>query len=258
MPAVTHGIGTASTANASTYASAPFTPAAGDLLIVFAIVTASVQNPGILTNSAGITFTKVTSFVKAGSADTLYCFVANALAAAVSQTCTMDVTGDAGTGCIIFVARIAGMTKTGNAAIKQSNGQSNQTAAGTPAPTFTSNCATNNPTLGFIANATNPAGMTPPPNWTEATPDLGYNTPTTGAEYVFRDSGFTATVITWGNASATAFGDIIIELDGARIQTALPIAAAFSSLPQKTLNIVTKIAAAAFSILRNQQCPTSL
>jgi hypothetical protein len=54
--------------------------------------------------------------------------------------------------------------------------------------------------------------MTPPTSWTEDS-DNGYSTPTAGQESVSRVSGFTGTTVTWGGTSATAFGDIIVEID---------------------------------------------
>lgn len=211
MATVTHGVGLAVTTNAATYTTGSFTPAVDDLLLLFAVVTGTVD-AGDVSDSLGGTWTFITNSVKAASADRAYCFIRNALSNGAALTVTMDVTGDNGTGCVIAVARISGMTRTGANASRQSAIQSNQ-AAGTPAPSFPAACLTENATLGFVANATNPAGMTPPTDWTELVADTGYNTPTTGGEYVVRNSGFTGTTITWGNASASAFCDIIIELD---------------------------------------------
>ena len=150
----------------------------------------------------------------AASVNSIYAFVSDQLVSnAASQTVTFDP-ADAANGTIIFVNAVAGMSKSGTAAIRQFAKQDNQ-AAGTPAPAFSSNALTENVTLGVVGNATSPAGLTAPTSWTEpaSTGDLGYSTPTTGGEYVFRNSGFTGTTITWGSASASAFGSIIIELD---------------------------------------------
>lgn len=210
---VTHRIATASTSNVTSYASGAFTPAAGDLLIAFVVASGTVAT-GTMTDSQSLGFTKVTSALKASSVDTVYAFVSNNLAANSSMTVTFDCTGDAATGAVIFVASVSGMLRAGLNAIAQSAIQENQAASGTPAPAFTNAVNTNNPTLGSVGNGSNPAGMTPPSSWTEdAAGDTGYNTPPTGGEYAFRNSGFTGTTITWGSTSATAFGAIILELE---------------------------------------------
>lgn len=207
---VTHLVTTASTANASTYASGSFTPTAGDVLVSFAVITGSAINCK-MTDSLGVGFGLAAQALKASSVDSLFLFVANKKATATSMTVTLDCTGDAGTGAVIFVAGVAGLTRFGPAAIRQSKVLSNQSTA-TPAPAFTSSVLTANPTIGFIASATNPAGITEPTGWTEGG-DTGYATPTTGAEYVFRNSGFSSTTVTWGSTSSSAFGAIIAEID---------------------------------------------
>lgn len=225
---VTHGIMASSTAAATSYATGSFTPAAGDLLVAFVYGSATVA-AGTMTDSQGLGFTKVTSAVKSGSGDTGYLFIANNLAAASSMTVTFDCTGDAASGAIIFVARVSGMSKTAAAAALQTAKQENQAAAGTPSPSFASSANTNNPTLGFVFNNSNPAAMTPPVNWTEdANGDDGYLTPTSGGEYVYRNSGFNSTNIQWNSTSATAFGDIIVELDSSAATTATPPAAKYA------------------------------
>jgi hypothetical protein len=210
--AVTHRIATASTSNATSYASGSFTPAAGDLLIAFVVASDTVA-AGTMTDSQSLGFTKVTSALKNSSADTVYAFVANANAAASPMTVTFDCTGDAATGAIIFVASVSGISRVGPNAIAQSAIQENQ-ASGTPAISFTNAVNTSNPTLGCVGNSTNPATLTPPTSWTEdAAGDTGYNAPATGGEYVFRNSGFTSTTITWGGTSGSAFGGIALEIN---------------------------------------------
>jgi len=212
--ATTHAVATASTSNATSYASGAFTPAANDLLIAFVVASGTVATGTMTSSVGGQTFTKITSFAYSASANTVYAFVSDQLVSATSQTVTFDCTGDNATGAVIFVARISGMSRTGLSAIKQSAGQANQSASTTPAPAFGASALTGNPTLGVIGNATSPAGMTPPTGWTEnASGDTGYSTPTTGGEYVYRDSGFTGTTITWGGTSASVFASLIVELD---------------------------------------------
>lgn len=211
--AVTFAISTASTTGGTTDASGSFTPAAGDLLIVFVVATGTV-GAGTCTESLGeTTFTKITSALKASSADTLYLFISNQpLSTAGARTVTFGTGGGGSTGTVITVYRISGQSRFGASASRQTAVQSNQAAAGTPAPAFANACLTGNPTLGVVGNATNAATMTAPTNWTEDS-DNGYATPTTGQESISRASGFTGTTVTWGSTSASAFGDIVVEID---------------------------------------------
>ncbi len=209
---VTLGVTDVDTSNVTSYLTGSFATAANDLLVVFVVATATVAAGGCSDNGGG-TYTKITSSTKNASADTLYLFVANQLdPGSATRTVTFTSTGDAATGAVIIVLRVAGMSKTGTAAVRQTAVQNNQASGTTPAPAFAASVLTGNPTVGFVGNATNPATMTPPAGWTEQG-DVGYATPTTGGEGVSRDSGFSGTTITWGGTSGSAFGDIVAELD---------------------------------------------
>lgn len=210
MATVTHRDTRAVTANASTYTSNNFTPAANDLLVSFVIASGTVA-AGTMTDSQSLGFTKIDSALFGGSADTVYLFVANALAAASSMFVTFDVTGDSATGSIIFVASVSDMTKLGALAVRQSAKEEN--AAGTDRTVdFASACLTENPTLVALANGVNPAGVTPPTGWTELA-DTGYATPATGGEYASRDTGFTGTTVTWGSDLGASNGKLAVEFD---------------------------------------------
>lgn len=212
MATCTHKISTASTSNAGSYACGSFTPAVGDLLVVGVIASGTVA-AGALTSSAGYTFAKIATAVKAASADTLYLFVANQLvSAAAAQTVTFDCSGDNATGAVVSVVAVAGMARTGANAVRQFGVQNNGAAAATPTVALAAAALTGNVMLGQMGNATSPATVTPPSGWTERN-DTGYSTPTTGSEYATRDSGFTGSSVAWGSTSATAFGAIAAELD---------------------------------------------
>jgi hypothetical protein len=209
---VTHRVSTAVTTNATSYTSGAFTPAANDLIGVFFTVTGQV-NACTMTDTQSLGMTMVRRATQASSVDTAYLFVAKALAGAVSTTVTAVCTGGATpTGSVLQVFTVSGMTRLGSAAIKQVGHKDNQAAAGTPAITFANAVLTGNPVLGLVSNATNPATMTPPSTFTENN-DTGYATPTTGAEYVSVNSGFTSTTVTWGGTSASAFSVIAAEFD---------------------------------------------
>lgn len=215
MATVTLGINTPSTTNASSYASAAFTPAVGDLLVAFVHASGTTTNPGTMTGTgAGLTFSWVTGAFNTAGANRHSLFVANQfVSAAASQTVTYACTGDAATGAIVHVMRIAGARLPGLGAFRQTATQNNGAAAGTPAPAFTSAAMTSNLCIGAVANSTSPATMTAPASWSELSDVTGYNTPTTGQEIVYRNTGETGTTITWGGTSASVFSAIIAEID---------------------------------------------
>lgn len=202
---------TNSTSLASSYVSSAFTPGSDDLLVVF-VVAATTVATGSMTGTVVSTFTKVGSYVKKSSGDTIYCFVGDSLTTGTSQTVTFFCTGDAAQGASIVIIRVSGMSRTGASAIRQSQGQENQTASTTPAPVFDTTTLTGNVVLGCVGNESNTATVTQPSTWTEAT-DTGFNSPTTGTEVCYKSSGFVDTTVTWGSTSPTDFGSMIVELD---------------------------------------------
>lgn len=219
MASATHRVTTPSTSNASSYASGSFTPSLGDLLVVCVTASGTVA-AGTVSNSAGTTFTKITSALKASGADTLYLFVADSLVtSATSQTCTFDCTGDNATGAIVTVLSLSGMTRTGAAAVKKSGKQDNGAAAGTPTVSLGSAALSQNLLVGFIGNGSSPATLTQPSSWSELWDSTGYSTPTTGHEVASIASGFTGSSVTWGSTSATAFGAIVAEFDVSAVKT---------------------------------------
>lgn len=213
MAACTHAVGTADT-GASPNTSGAFTPSANDLLVVFVVASDTTDAAGTLSSSVGgQSFAFILKATYATSAHAIYCFVANALSTAVSQTVTWTESSVASTGTVIFVCRVSGMTRKGTAAVRQTAKQDNQ-GVGTPAPAFSVAALTGNPCLGVMANTTASLTMTPPTGWTEpAGGETSYTVPSIGSEYVFRDSGFTGTTVTWGSSSLSVFGSMIVEMD---------------------------------------------
>ena len=210
---ITHRITTPSTSNTNSYPSGSFTPAVGNLLVVLVTASATVD-PGTCTNSAGLSFVRVESALKANSADSLYAFVSTGLVtSAVAQTCTFSCPNDAATGAIVSVLSISGMTLTGYDAIIRAGVQNNGAAVSAPACALGHAALTGNPLIGFVGNATSPATMTPPSGWTEDSDATGFSSPTCGQEVVHINSGFTGSTVTWGGTSATAFGAIVLEFD---------------------------------------------
>lgn len=232
---VTNAVGTADT-GATPNTSASFTPASGDLLIVWATCTGTALTTAQLTSSVGgFTFTQfATARHDSGPpGDRMFGFVANALvSSATNQTVDFAVSGDECSGSNIVVERISGMTFSGSSAIRQSAVDEDNASGTTPQASFAVVALTSNPTLGAVVNDTNPAGMTPPTGWTE-TQDIGYASPNGGLESFYRNSGFTGTTITAGSVSSGDNAMIIVELDasaGGATFTAGPAAGTITPL----------------------------
>lgn len=219
MATCTALVSTASTSNATSYASGSFTPALSDLLVVIVATSGSVEPTaaGTVTDDRSGTYTRINFSLRSGGASSNYIFIRNQLVqSAVAHVVTFTCTGDAATGCVILVYGVSSMTRVGSSAARQSAIQSNQAAGGTPAPAFSVAALTGNPCIGMVGSAANPTAVTPPTSWTEpATPlfDTGYATPAAGAEACHINSGFTGTTVTWGSTSSGAFGSVIVELD---------------------------------------------
>lgn len=211
MAAVVLGVSTASSVDATTYTSAPFTPAQGDLLVAFIDKSADISE-GTLSDTQGLGWTHVVHVIGHEGLDHAEMWVANSKAAAVSMTVTAGTTGAAATGCIITVLRVSGMARFGLDAIRQFAQQADQPSGTKPAPTFGSAVQTQNATVGFLADGNNPVNTPVPVGWTERS-DIGYNTPATGGQSISRDRGFTGTTVQWPNNINTSFGVIVAELD---------------------------------------------
>lgn len=224
MATCTAAVSTADSNNVTSYAAGSFTPALSDLLVIIVATSASIEPTaaGAYTDDRGGTYHKANFSLRSGNGSSNYIFVRNQLvASAVAHIGTFTCTGDAATGAVTFAYRVSGMTRAGSSAVRQTAIQSNQAAAGTPAPAFAIAALTGNPCIGMVGSAANPTAVTPPSGWTESvTPlfDTGYATPSAGAQACHINSGFTGTTVTWGSTSGGAFGDIIIELD-----TSLPL-----------------------------------
>src|SRR5437868_3749265 len=112
MAAVTHRDTLATTTGASTYTSNSFTPALNDLLVAFVVVSDSVLGGPTMTDTQSLGFSLVAPLLQpffGTSAHRMYAFISNGLAANSSMTVTFNCTGDAATGCIMFVASVSGM-----------------------------------------------------------------------------------------------------------------------------------------------------
>ena len=216
MATVTQKVSTATTTGTGPYVSGAFTPAAGELLVVFVVLSDVAGSSVTLTGSVASFTGWIDRVLFRTTLDQIFMFVSTGPAVASSQTVTVTTTADPGTGCIIWVAGVAGMQKFGLAAVKNWATSPNNGAGGaTPAVTMQSPLGptlAGNPVLGCVGNNGNPATVTPPASFTEHS-DTGYATPTTGGEFVSRDSGHTSLTVTWGSTSPTTWAALAMELD---------------------------------------------
>jgi hypothetical protein len=209
----------ASTTDAASVTTSAYTPLVNDLLVLLVGATGFIREPPrcVITNSvAGLPgWVPVCRAVFNGSVDSVLAFVGAAKQGQlqqVSRTTTINFDGVTVTGNFWGIYRISGMQRTGLGAIRQFAIQQNGAAAGTPGPVFPAACLTGNPVVAILGNGTNPATVTPPTGMTE-TIDTGYATPTAGFEAAFASSGITASTLSWGSTSGTAFGALALELD---------------------------------------------
>lgn len=208
-------VGTADT-GASPNTTGSFVPAEGDLLVVFCAASGTTDSTATATGSSGPTFQLLSNPSYSSSSNSLYAWVANSritAAQAISMTITCDMPADGSTGTVIMVYAIRGMQLAGLSSLRSSGSQANQAAGGTPTVTMSLTAHPNNPILGFVANNSSPAGMTPPSDFTEtaAIGDLGYGSPTTGGACCHRNTGHASNTVTWGSTSATVFASIALE-----------------------------------------------
>lgn len=190
------------------------TPAVGDLIVICTAHTGntSAAAPTDNNSAGGGTYTQIgTGFVKAASVDQLRFWIRDRLIGSATSTVFSHAPGTS-TGGGLGVIKVTGLARTGLAAVRQSAGQSNQAAAGTPTATLAAAALTGNALIGACFNATSPATLTPRTSFAELF-DVGYATPTTGLEMMSRDSGETVAAQAWGGTSASAFCDMLVELD---------------------------------------------
>lgn len=200
------------------------TPTLLDLIVIVAPATGVATSAVSDNNTDGRgTYAKISSsFTGFSTAGDLSIWIRNALIGSGTST-IFSVTQTASTGGGFLIYRVTGMSIVGLGAVRGAGGQSAGTLGTTPAPillrrvgtTFSGTQAglTGNPMIGAVCNGTNSATtVTQPASWTEDF-DNGYNVPATGLEACHRDSGNTASTITFGSTTATAFASMAVELD---------------------------------------------
>lgn len=202
------------------------TPAVGDLIVVIAANSGRTvtQPPTITDNNSSGTYAQLsTTATRATNVDSMWAFVRTSLIGSATSTIfTMTPTAtDTGGGFIVYSLTL--MARVGTDALRQGGKQDN-IASGTPSVTMGSAILTANPVVGAVMTGTNgTTNSAPPTGFTEAA-DLGYNTPPSGFESVFRSSGETRTTVPWTAASPSAFCSMLLELD-----TSAAVVQAYSS-----------------------------
>lgn len=209
---------TGSTVNTTAYNAASFTPPAGELMVVCIDMTGSAEpSPALTANTNGLTFSLLDIQATNPSVDgRKQIWIANQLVPASPSAMILTLNlpgGDGGTGANIFALSLSGMTRVGLAAVRQFyTGDENIAASTVPSGTLASAPLSTNPMLGFIGNVTGSSpAITPPSGWTDLG-RLSYSTPTKSSHVHTRNSGETATTITWGSSSS-AGGLQIVEFD---------------------------------------------
>lgn len=212
MPTTTAGVSASTATTNVALTTGSFTPASADLLVAVAVTTGQAGG-GTVTDSLGLGWTTIATVLFNTSADSLVIAVANRFVQTTPMTVTFTPAGGpADTGVAISVLRVAGMQLAGVSAVRQFATQANGAAAGTPAPVFTNPTMVGHTVIGAVGNRTNPATMTQPASWAEIH-DIGYATAVAGLESAAIDGTFAGPTVTWGSASATAFGAVVIELE---------------------------------------------
>ncbi len=188
------------------------TPAVGDLIVIVTMGSGNTSSATCTDNNSSGAYTIINSALKVSSADKMTIQIRTALIAAANSTIFSYAPGTS-TGGGIAVYKVTGMNQVGAAAAVQSAIQSN-IASGTPAPVMGGAVKTQNPVIMAAFNGTNVAGLTArsSPAYTLDV-NTGYNSPTSGASCTHVNSGETASTLTWGSSSASAFCSIAVELD---------------------------------------------
>lgn len=191
-----------------------FTPTAGAVLILAVHVTGTAQEPTI-TDTQTLGWTKiVTSLDATLNNGAAYIFISDSAAAASVTTITVDVTGDAGTGCNASVSEAIDVTLT---PVQFKAAGTGFNSANPITVTMDSAILTENPVIGAVFRATSGLTVTEPTDWTEIA-ESSFTTPSNAIEVAKRDSGETGTSITWTTSAANSWRALIVEFaasDGA-------------------------------------------
>ena len=220
MAAVTNLISTSTSANATTYSTNAFTPAASSLLFAFVAASGTAATAPYLEISTQDwkRFTLVTTTVWSASANSLYAFIANGpVSTASAMKAFFNCSQDAATGAIIQIGQITGMSRVGMTAIRQiATVDSNSAASTFPTATFAVSTLTANACIAGVGYSSSIAQCQPMTGWVEGA-DTGYTTPSTALECMYRNSGTTSTTVSTAAAVSSVNCMIAFELNTSTI-----------------------------------------
>lgn len=199
--------GTIQTTAAGPYSFAAFTPAPFSTLYLQGAITGASPVAAPSDDSGGaITWTRKQTNDGAGRSIGLW--IGTLGATVGSYTITFDVTSGTSTGCVASLGET-------NAVYRQSNTNAG-TSAAAPNVTVTDAILTSSFAIGSVFNNSNTPTLTPPVNWTEDN-DVGYNTPTSGMETCYINTGETGTTITWQNTTGSAWRAYVAEFSDSNV-----------------------------------------
>jgi len=191
--------------------TATLVPAVGDQWVVVCFVSTNTNDAPTCSDNNGGTYDLVDTprnVVIATINHRLSVFVRDQIHVNTTSTVVTVATGSNTSG-IVHITAWTGITRTGVSAIRSKGGQDNQAAA-TPAPALNQAALTGNPTIAIVGSADTLIGV--PSGWTKRQ-ETTFATPTIACQTATRDSGFTGTTITFGDASSTTFCSYALELD---------------------------------------------
>ena len=204
------------------------TPATNDLFLIFCQAVGNTNtSPTCSDGNTGGTYTLVFTAGSLLSANTLSCFVRNALVPNTAST-TVTVACGAHAAAEVCVVALSGAPAAGTAAVIQYAVQANQASSTTPAPTLSNAIIFGDIVLSSVGNATDPAGVSVSANTPIYTFTLAQNAGQTacglGVEYTAGIFGTPATgAITWGSTSASAFASCALEIGAPAPETGVNI-----------------------------------
>jgi hypothetical protein len=229
--------------------TAAFTPAANDLLIAvtghsFALGTDPADT---VTDSQSGTWDLVGTYrsfsTTVGGGLRIW---ARTTAVTASSMTVTSTPGGTSTGGGLAVLSVSGSSGYGSGAIRAQAGQAD-VAAGTPAPVLPQAALTTSTLIGAVMTNTNgSANCAPPSGWATEDYDLGYTSTATGIEVCHRDGGETNTTITFGAATPSQFGALVIEILPAASTADLTVTL-YQGVTAKASKVITGITVSAFT-----------
>ncbi len=197
-----------STANGTSYVSNSFTPAAGDLVVVF-VYAATTSSTATLSSSDGLTFSDIDQ--NTGTGISLYSFVSNEFANNVSQTVTFDCTGENADAVVIEVFLISGASNNGADAVRQFARVVSGSGGATVRTTFASAALSGSVILTCVGSVDDTPGLTDPSGFTRGHETIT-SSPADSATSAYTASGFTGTQVTFGNTLGSSWKMTSVEI----------------------------------------------